>query len=85
MKVICINDRNRPKQVPIEKWIKEGEMYTVTKTTLMNIQRNKIGFKLAEIELDQSCFPYEYFSADRFVMAPEVQVKAHQEVKLEEV
>jgi hypothetical protein len=85
MKVICINDANRPKQVPVEKWVKKGEMYTVIATTMMNIQRNKIGLKLAEIELDQSCFPYEYFSADRFMPATEVQVDALQEVNLEEV
>jgi hypothetical protein len=59
MLVICINDGNRPKQVPAEKWIVKGQMYTVIGTTQMNLQRNKIGLKLKEIELDHSCFPYE--------------------------
>lgn len=66
MQVVCINDKNRPKRIPPEKWIKEGETYTVIGATKMNIQLNKIGLKLKEIELDHSCFPYEYFDADRF-------------------
>lgn len=74
MKVVCINDNNRPIRIPVEKWIKKGETYTVIATTMMNIQRNKIGVKLAEIELGQSCFPYEYFDADRFAIAKETPV-----------
>lgn len=72
--VICINDKNRPKQIPADKWIKEGESYTVVSVTLMNVQRNKLGLKLAEIELGQSCFPYEYFDADRFAVPAEEKV-----------
>jgi hypothetical protein len=74
MKVVCINDSNRPKQVPAEKWVVKGQIYTVVSTTSMNIQRNKIGLKLAEIDLGQSCFPYEYFDADRFAIATETPV-----------
>lgn len=72
--LICINDKNRPKQIPADKWIKEGESYTVVSVTLMNVQRNKLGLKLAEIELGQSCFPYEYFDADRFAVPAEEKV-----------
>ena len=81
MLVECINDGNRPKQVPVEKWIVKGQRYTVIATTQMNLQRNKIGLKLKEIELDQSCFPYEYFDADRFkIVEPETAV-AKQEIE----
>jgi len=81
MLVECINDGNRPKQVPAEKWIVKGQRYTVIATTQMNLQRNKIGLKLKEIELDHSCFPYEYFDADRFkIVEPETAV-AKQEVE----
>lgn len=83
MKVVCINDSNRPKQIPPEKWIVKGQTYTVISTTLMNIQRNKVGVKLAEIELGQSCFPYEYFDADRFAITTESPVL--QEAELETV
>ena len=40
LRVTCINDSNRPKQIPPEKWIVKGEHYTVIATTMMNIQRN---------------------------------------------
>ena len=66
MRVICVDDSRKPKNIPPEKWIKKGAIYTVIASSSMNIQRNKIGLKLKEIELDQSCFPYEYFDADRF-------------------
>jgi len=81
MKVVCINSSNRPKQIPPEKWIEEGKTYTVISTTVMNIQRNKIGLKLAEIDLGQSCFPYEYFDADRFAMAAETPVLKEAELE----
>ena len=55
-------------------------------TTMMNIQRNKIGVKLAEIELGQSCFPYEYFDAERFaIVDPSKVTSKEQELSLEEV
>ena len=66
MQVTCINDLNRPKQIPETKWVKKGEVYTVLYASTMSIQVNKLGFKLKEIDLDASCFPYEYFDADRF-------------------
>lgn len=81
MRVVCINDSNRPKQIPPEKWIKQGEIYTVIATTMMNIQRNKLGVKLAEIELGQSCFPYEYFDAERFAITTEAPVLKEAELE----
>lgn len=81
LKVTCINDNNRPKQIPPEKWIVKGEHYTIIATTMMNIQRNKVGVKLAEIELGQSCFPYEYFDADRFAVAAETLVTKKAELE----
>lgn len=62
--VVCINDKNRPKEIPTNKWVKHGEKYTVN-----NVGRTmdgKIGFELAEIELGKDTFPYDLFSAHRF-------------------
>lgn len=66
MRIICINDSNKPKTIPESKWIKKGNTYTVIDVVKLNIQIGKIGFKLKEIELDHSCFPYEYFDSERF-------------------
>ncbi len=64
-KVICINDKARPDGIPTSKWVKEGETYTVTSVAKLLIQGGKLGFKLAELNIDD-CFPYQYFSAERF-------------------
>lgn len=69
MKVQCINDKNKPTEIPIEKWIKYGEMYTVIKvvTTL----DNQPGFVLKEIELGEDTFPYDCFNPKRFAQVEE--------------
>lgn len=66
-KVICINDKSRPDGIPLSKWIKESEVYTVTHVTKLMIQGGKLGFKLAEVNIDD-CFPYQYFDATRFAL-----------------
>lgn len=68
MKVICINDRNKPDKVPFEEWIIEGEEYTVTQVVNMALTPGKFGFLLKEVQLGEKSFPYEYYSADRFAV-----------------
>jgi len=74
MKVVCIRDENKPKSIPQEKWVVKGNIYTVVYAVNMSIQVGKLGYKLAEIDLDEACFPYQYFSADRFRTAEESDV-----------
>ena len=62
---VCINDSDRPNEIPIGKWLKRGDEYNVIYTVTVLPQR-KLAFHLAEIELDESCNPYSYFLADRF-------------------
>lgn len=64
MKALCVNDSNRPNEVPKSNWVKLGQEYTVTRVMKLNIQ-NTYGVELAEIDL-KPFSPYEYFSADRF-------------------
>jgi hypothetical protein len=64
-KVLCINSANKPDGIPTSKWITKGQEYTVIEVSKMRIQGNLLGYKLAEIDLD-SCFPYQYFAANRF-------------------
>ena len=72
-----INDRYEGKLNPttaelknsglsLEEWIQEGDVYTVIAIDKMGLQFGKIGFKLEEIELTDSSFPYEYYDAERF-------------------
>lgn len=64
-KVICINDSNRPNDIPTNKWVKKGEQYTVIDVKKLLIQGGMLGFKLEELNIDD-CFPYQFFSASRF-------------------
>jgi len=66
MKVICINDTGKPKQIPQEKWVIKGEKYTINQLVRLSLQPDKLAVSLKELPLDESCFPYEYFDADRF-------------------
>ena len=72
-RVICINDQDRPNDIPTSKWIKKGELYTVIEVSKMRMQGGLLGFKLQEVDLD-TCFPYQYFSATRFGIPMEDQV-----------
>ena len=69
-RVICINDQNKPKEVPESAWVVYGERYTVVKVDLLSSHKT-IGFKLDEIILPDDSFPYEYFDAQRFIMSDE--------------
>lgn len=74
--VICINDKGRPNEIPMNKWVKEGNEYTVLEAIKCNPQGGILGFKLAEIDLT-GCEPYLYFAASRFrIPVPE---KTHEE------
>ena len=72
MKVLCIDDSNRPSKIPIENWIQKDKVYTVIEVKNMGLQKDTMGYKLAEIELPENCFPYEYFSSKRFGFIVEV-------------
>jgi hypothetical protein len=64
-KVICINDSNKPNDIPNNQWIKQGHIYTVTKILKLKIQGDKIGFLLAEVNLD-GCAPWLAYASERF-------------------
>ncbi len=62
---ICINDSNRPNEIPVSKWIKKGNTYNVIFTVTV-LPQKELGVQLAEIELTDKELPYEYFLANRF-------------------
>ena len=70
IEAICINDRNRPNEIPGDKWIKEGKTYHII-YTVWSIPSKTLGVHLDEIALDDCCLPYEYFKADRFAFTEE--------------
>lgn len=62
-----MDDSNKPDKVPSNEWIKEGELYTITRIVRMGLQENKFGVLLKEVKLSESSFPYELYDADRFL------------------
>jgi hypothetical protein len=89
--VVCVNDSNRPDGIPTSKWVKKGEIYTVIVVGRLMLQNGCMGFKLKQINIDD-CFPYQFFSAERFRMltvnplwAEDVLSKIIEEVKTESV
>lgn len=76
----CINDSKRPEQVPANKWVKLGEKYHVIYTVVV-LPQKELAFHLAEIDLDESCDPYEYFLSNRFAFSDENLLKLIQLIK----
>jgi len=62
---ICVNDKGKPKIIPESKWVQQGETYHVVYTVTV-LPQKELAFQLSEIELDESCLPFEYFLANRF-------------------
>jgi hypothetical protein len=67
---ICIDDSNKPKEIPQEKWVKKGETYHVIYTVTV-LPQKQLAFHLYEIQLTDNELPYEYFLAKRFAFNQE--------------
>jgi hypothetical protein len=81
MRVVCINDKDKPNQIKQEDWLVKGETYTVIKAVHLQIG-NKPAFSLKEKPLTEENFPYEYWNAERFV--PEehyLEIQKYENVK----
>jgi len=87
MKVICIDADNKPKNVPVEEWVQEGDMYNVTRIVRMGLQKNTYGYLLKEIQLSSRSFPYELYDATRFLpieLLSMMKEETKEEVNIEE-
>ena len=67
---VCIDDKNRPKEIPLHKWVKEGNTYNIIYTVTV-LPQKELGVVLSEIELTDNELPYEYFLARRFAFTEE--------------
>lgn len=64
MEVVCIDDTNRPVEIPIEKWLVKDNVYTVL--NVVKTLDNNTGFVLKEITLTDDNFPFRCFAHNRF-------------------
>lgn len=83
-KVRCINDKDQPNVIPIDKQVKKGIEYTVIKVTRCNIQGGTISLTLEEIDLT-GCEPYTGFDHRRFATVIEMPTpvsETHEEISV---
>jgi len=79
-KVVCINDKDFPAEVPNHKKLKKGEIYTIVKVVKHIFQGGILGYELEEISLE-GCEPYLYYAASRFsIPVPEKEIEEMEEL-----
>lgn len=67
---VCIDDSRKPRIIPKDKWLVKDQEYHVIFTVTV-LPQKQLAFHLAEIDLDESCKPYEYFLSSRFAFTQE--------------
>jgi hypothetical protein len=83
MKIMCVDDKNQPQEIPLEKRVVSGEIYTLIGVQHL-LSSNSMGFELAEIKLGEESFPYHYFNPERFVPIDEQEMQ-EVEAELDEI
>ena len=85
VEVICVDDKNKPLEIPKRKWVVEGNVYhvifTCTAFTDIEMTKKTLAFSLAEIELTDAEYPYEYFNSKRFGITAENLLLLQQLIK----
>ena len=69
IKVLCINDENKPYEIPQEKWVVEGNEYHIQHVFNQIRQKGIKGVELSEIDLSPF-MPYNCFNLSRFAFRP---------------
>lgn len=67
---LCIDAKNRPKEIPLNKWISEGIEYHIIHVGT-SIGQKIPTCTLQEVQLDGSCKPYDGFRLNRFAFTEE--------------
>lgn len=77
MKVVCINGKNKPKNIPDKNWVFEEEIYTIDKIfkVLNASQPGMIGVTLKEVSLPKDS-GYEVYQLNRFRPATDEDFEA---------
>jgi hypothetical protein len=72
--VICIDDSNRPNDIPLSSWIKKGDKYTVIGVYKMGMQPGIFGYEIEGKNL-KPYPPYQYFAHVRFAIIEDLTIK----------
>ena len=67
---VCINDANKPKEIPANKWVKKGDKYHIIHIFSQINQGGVKGVVLQELDVSMHK-PYNCFILSRFAFKPE--------------
>ena len=81
VRVICVNAKNKPKRISPYEWLTEGKVYTVVEVARTSLQQNRFGYRLKEVQLSEQSFPYEYYSAERFIAIEHLEKVAEEQAQ----
>jgi len=81
VKCICLDDRDKPKEVPLHLWVKQDQEYHITAVYWHPIQGVE-GVELLEIAMDESCYPYTTYQLRRFGFTEEGLKELRELIKL---
>lgn len=70
IKCLCIDDAQKPIQIPNSKWVVKGKEYHVTHVYKQMQQPGVQGVELAEIDIS-NYFPYNCYRLSRFAFKKE--------------
>ena len=79
-KVICINDKNIPEEIPINERVVDGEVYHVGGIEYL-LSSKVVGFYIIEKPLGEHCFPYHYWGTHRFAEYTDDMAKVEEEIE----
>lgn len=68
VKVICINDKDRPSEIPKSKWPIKGNFYNIIHVYIHPMQLNIQGVELKELKLNEENYPYSSYKLSRFAV-----------------
>ena len=80
VRCLCIDDSNKPVQIPSEKWVKKGEWYNITHIFIMVNQGMIQGCELAEFDISMHK-PYNCYRLTRFAILEDDLEKLKQMIK----
>lgn len=66
VRVLTVDDTNKPKEIPQDKWLVKDEEYRVLGIYIHPNQGDIQGITLLEKPLDETCRPYGTFNINRF-------------------
>lgn len=76
----CIDDKNRPADFPLNRWVKEGDKYRITALYIC-LPQNVLGYSIYEKPCTEDCYPYQYFLSTRFSVTKEAAQQLLQMLK----